>query len=131
MSEQLTRYVPEAPGRETRDIVCQCASCQEPIYAGQYVHQCDFCGRGNTCYCVEELPVLNGMKCCAECVKAWEEYDIPAQCDCGAVGIRGEMVKRKDGTFACVTCVVFAKWAVGALALESLGTLQGEVRCRN
>jgi len=128
MSEQLTRYVPEAPGRESRDIVCECASCKEPIYAGQYTHQCDCCGRGNTCYCVEELPVLNGMKCCAECVKAWEEFNTPEVCICGAKGIRGEMPLRKDGSYQCESCVIFVQQLRGALVLESLGILQGEVR---
>jgi len=123
MSEQLTRYIPEALGRESRDIVCECASCQEPIYAGQYVHQCDFCGRGNTCYCVEELPMIENLPACAECVKAWEEYDMPEVCgNCKAVGIRGEMVKMRTGGYGCEVCIVIAQWAARTLALESLGS---------
>ena len=128
MSEQLTRYIPEALGRESRDIVCECASCQEPIYAGQYVHQCDFCGRGNTCYCVAELPVVESMPCCATCVKSWQEFNTPEVCICGAKGIRGEMPLRKDGSYQCESCVIFVQQLRGALVLESLGILQGEVR---
>ena len=120
MNEQLTRYVPEPPGRESRDIVATCATCQQPIYTGQYAHQCDYCGRGNTCYCVEELPLIENLTACAECVKEWDEYHIPEVCSfCDEKGIRGEMLLRKNG-YACEVCIVIAKWAASAQALESV-----------
>ena len=115
MSEQLTRYTPEAPGRETRDIVCECASCKEPIYAGQYTNQCDCCGRGNTC-CLDKLPIINGMSVCADCEKDWREFDTPHLCAlCDASGIQGEMVQLKNG-WMCDACGIIRAALRAAIA---------------
>jgi len=118
MSEQLTRYIPEALGRESRDIVCECATCKEPIYAGQYTHQCDCCGRGNTCYCVAELPVIEGLTACAECAVDRAACRIPEVCRfCDEKGIRGEMIAMRTGGYSCELCAVI-KAGCAVLASE-------------
>ena len=92
----------------TEDVLC--TTCKVSICATcPAVKACDCCNVVNTCYgCMEDVQMLGGMKCCAECIAAFKIYDTPANCiDCGEVGITGEMVKGKNG-LRCENCALFA-----------------------